>query len=492
MSIFKRLLGDAVVYSLTPLLSSLVGFLLVPIYTRTFTPTDYGALALVNTTTTFVSILVVFGLDNSSAIWFWDQPEPEERRRTWSTWLAFTTVTSLIFAVAALLLRNVLARALFDDERLSILWVLFAVNIVAANVARIGILWFRMKRTPWPAVMLGAVSSVTTAVFGIYFVVHLKLGLSGVIAGQIAGSWIGAIVALVALRGVLSPRRVDRPRLAPMLRLSAPLVLMTHLSWIMGGAVSYFVNFLCSREDAGLYQVANSIASIIGLVMFAFDQAWAPTALAIRDVPTARRVYGVTVEAAFTLGLLLAFGATAFATPALLIITHPEYVRAHWVLAILALNVVLGNVPSILSVTFAREKVTMPLAKATAVGAFLTVALLPVLAWKLGKEGAALAVLAGTVTILALTWRASQTVFFIDVHLRRVGVATLLTAGWVVAFLVTRHLPASVPMMIGHSSLLFVTLTLALAVLYRTPIAAAWQDARAAKSAGSDDSEEMR
>lgn len=484
MSIFRRLMGDAVVYSLTPLLSSLVGFLLVPVYTRTFTPTDYGALALVNTTTTLATIFVVFGLDNSSAIWFWDQPEPADRARTWSSWLAFTTATSLVVAVLALLLRKPLSRALFSDESLSPLWVLFAANIVAVNIPRIGILWYRMERAPWPAVLLGAVSSVGTATFGVYFVVHLKLGLPGAIAGQAAGSWLGTTVALIALRRVFSLRAVDVKRLPPMLRLSAPLVLMTNLNWVMSGAVSYFVNFLCSREDAGLYQVANSLSSILGLIMFAFDQAWAPIALSIREVPVARRVYGVTVEAAFALGLLLAYGATVFATPGLLIITHPEYVRAHWVLALLALNTAMINIPSVLSVTFAREKVTMPLAKASAAGAFVTVALLPLLAWRLGKEGAALAVLGGTTTIFVLTFIASQKVFPIEIRLGRVGVATLLTAGWVVAFVVSRHLVASLPGMLGHSAVLFLSLTVALGILYRHPLAAAWAERRAERDDG--------
>lgn len=482
MSIFRRLLSDAVVYSFTPLLSSLVGFLLVPIYTRTFSPADYGALALVNTTTTLASIFVVFGLDNSSAIWFWDKPEPEERSRTFSTWMAYTTVTSLLVALVAVVLRGPLSSWLFGDRSLSFLWVLFAVNLVAVNIPRIGILWYRMQRTPWPAVLLGAVSSVGTAAFGILFVVKLRYGLPGVIGGQAAGSWLGTLVALYALRAVFRARAVDVPRLKPMLILSAPLVLMTNLNWVMSGAVAYFVNFLCSREDAGLYQVANSLSSILGLVLFAFDQAWAPIALAIREVPVAKRVYGVTVEAALILGLLLAFAATTFARPALLIITHPEYVRAEWVLALLALNTVLINIPSVLSVTFAREKVTMPLAKATAVGATVTVVLVPLLAWRMGKEGAALAVLVGTVFILGLTFRASQIVFPIEVRLGRVGVAAGLMAVWAAVFVVTRGLVlGSLALMIAHATALVLSLVTAVAMVYRAPLREAWTEARSSR-----------
>jgi O-antigen/teichoic acid export membrane protein len=478
VNLVKRLLGDAVVYSVTPLLSALVGFVLVPIYTRTFTPSDYGALALVNTTTTLAAIFVVFGLDNSTAIWFWEHPEPEERHRTFSTWLAFTTTGSCVFALAAILFRAQLAHWVLKQDNLSTLWLLFAANIVALNVTRIGIVWFRMHRTPWPAVLLGGLTSIGTGAFGVYFVVRLKLGLAGVIAGQAASAWLGAVVTLITLRRVFSVRAIDRSRVAPMLRLSAPLVLMIHLSWLMSGAVSYFVSFLCSRADVGLYQVANSLASVLGLVIFAFDQAWAPTALAIREVPVAKRVYGVTVEAVFVLGLLLAFTTTTFARPALQIITQPQYVDGQWVLAILALNTVLINIPSVLSVTFARQKVTMPLLKATAAGAAVTVVVLPFAAKLLGKEGAALAVLLGTIVIVGLTFTFSQRIFPIEIELRRAGSAVLLTAAWLAVFLATRRFVTALGMTIAHAMVLVVSLTATLILLYRARLRAGWLEAR--------------
>lgn len=480
-SVLRRLLGETVIYSLTPLLSSLVGLLLVPIYTRQFSPSDYGALAQVNTTTTFAAMIVVFGLDNSAAIWFWDQPEPEARARTWSTWAGFTFGTSLLIAALAATFSRPLAAVILKDESLAPMWLLFSANIVAFSFPRIGILWFRMQRSPWSAVSLAAAASLGNALFSILFVVHFRFGLPGIIGGQAVGSWLGALATLFALRRVVSPRKFHAAQLLPMLKLSAPLVLMGNLSWLMGSAVTYFVNFLCSREDAGLYQVASSLSSILGLVMFAFDQAWLPFALSIRDEATARRVYGVAVEASLVLGLLMAFTATLFARPILLVFTHPQYVAAEWVLAILALNTVLVNVPSILSVTFAREKLTMPLAKATAVGVVVTVALLPFLARAFGKEGAAASVVLGSVVIFVVTFRASQLVFPIDVRLPRVAAASVASALAAAAFYFTRTLTSTMGGMIALRSALVVGLALALALLYRGPLRAAWTEGRAAR-----------
>lgn len=481
MGFFRRLLSDAVIYSLTPLLSSFVGFLLVPVYTRTFSPSEYGALALVNNTTTLATILVMFGLDASSARWYVEHSDPAERSRTFSTWLAFTSVASMLLAVLAAALRRPLARWLLGDDSLASVWLLFGLNLVAVNVPRIANLWYRMEQAPWLAVGLAALASVGTAVAGIAFVVHFHFGLLGVIGGQALGSWLGAVAAAIGLRRIWRIRSVDHVRLAPMVRFSAPLVLMTNLNWVMSGAVAYFVNFLCSREDAGLYQVANSLSGMLGLVITAFDQAWAPLALAIPEDRVARRVYGVAVEAAFTLGVFLAFAALVFARPALLLITGPQYVSAHWVVGILALNVVLFNIPSVLSVTFARQKKTMPLASATAAGTVVTLAALPPLALKLGKAGAALGVLLGTVTILLLAFRSSQHVFRINVSLRRVGSAAFLVAAWALGFLLVRTFIISFGGSIALGIALTLTLGGALVAVYREPLQRAWAEGRAAR-----------
>lgn len=478
MNPLRRLLSDAVIYSVTPMLSALVGLILIPIYTRSLSPSEYGALAQVNTTTALATTFVVFGLDNSSAIWFWEHPEAHERSRTFSTWLAFTLSTSALVGFVAILARKWLAQMLLHDSGLHAVWLLFAANILMLNVVRIGVMWFRMERTPWPAVSLSGFTALATGVCGVYFVVGLRLGVAGVIASQAAGSWLGAIATGFRLRRVFSLRAVDLSRLTPMLRLSAPLVLMTNLNWVMGSSVTYFVNFLCSSRDAGLYQVASSLVGVLGLLMFAFSQAWSPFALAIRDAATAKRVYGITVEATLVLGLLFAFSAAVFAQPALLLIADPRYVAARWVFVVLAFNAVIIYVPSVLAVTFAREKVTMPLAKASALGTVVCVILLPILARHLGKEGAALAVLFSSVTVLLVAFRASQSVFPIHIDLRRVGAAIVIVCVWFALFMSLRGWAQDMLTMIAMGTVLLASIALALAALYRGPLRMAWAGAR--------------
>ena len=99
----KELLGGSLIYGLSGMISSAMMLFLVPIYTRVFTPADYGVLNLINITYFLLTIFVIFGLDNSAALWFWDKTEDEERKKTFASWAYFSLAFSSAVAVLILL-----------------------------------------------------------------------------------------------------------------------------------------------------------------------------------------------------------------------------------------------------------------------------------------------------------------------------------------------------------------------------------------------------
>jgi O-antigen/teichoic acid export membrane protein len=76
----RTLFSDSVIYGLSGVISRFIGIFLVPVYTRLFTPEDYGVLSLVGSSLAVVSIFVGLGLDNSAHRWFWDTKDEQDRQ----------------------------------------------------------------------------------------------------------------------------------------------------------------------------------------------------------------------------------------------------------------------------------------------------------------------------------------------------------------------------------------------------------------------------
>src|SRR5437762_4971560 len=88
----RRLVSHVVIYGFGNAGTRVVGFLLVPVYSRYLTPEDYGVLALV---TMFGQVLYTFmNMGQSSALFrtYYRHDDPEERNTviTTSLWLILT------------------------------------------------------------------------------------------------------------------------------------------------------------------------------------------------------------------------------------------------------------------------------------------------------------------------------------------------------------------------------------------------------------------
>ncbi|MBL0198953.1 MAG: hypothetical protein IPP81_01940 [Chitinophagaceae bacterium] len=85
----KKLLGDSFIYGLSGIITSFIGVFLIPLYTSVFNPEDYGIIALLSSLQTIVTIIIIFGMDNSFAVWYWDKPTEEGKGIAASNWFFF-------------------------------------------------------------------------------------------------------------------------------------------------------------------------------------------------------------------------------------------------------------------------------------------------------------------------------------------------------------------------------------------------------------------
>src|ERR1051326_3118921 len=95
-SYIKQLFSESVIYGLSRVAVKLVNFFIIPLYTRFFSPDEYGLLGLINNGMYLFTIVLILGLDSAAAVYFWDKGEVNERKKTFSTWFWTQTVISAI------------------------------------------------------------------------------------------------------------------------------------------------------------------------------------------------------------------------------------------------------------------------------------------------------------------------------------------------------------------------------------------------------------
>ena len=77
----KFLLTHSSIYGLGNVVSQLVAFVLLPLYTRYLTPKDYGVLEAVDISTGIIGIVVTMGIARALSRFYYEKEEGKARKR---------------------------------------------------------------------------------------------------------------------------------------------------------------------------------------------------------------------------------------------------------------------------------------------------------------------------------------------------------------------------------------------------------------------------
>ena len=126
----KTLIGHIIVYGLGNSSTRLIGFFLIPVYTRYLTPADYGVLALVGMLDQMLFILMNMGQSTALFRTYFGHENPEDRNTVLTTSLWLIVLAVLPIGLLALLLSQPLAWLLTGDSGYAP-WVMLGVGGVA-------------------------------------------------------------------------------------------------------------------------------------------------------------------------------------------------------------------------------------------------------------------------------------------------------------------------------------------------------------------------
>jgi O-antigen/teichoic acid export membrane protein len=410
--LIKQLAGESVIYGISGMVSRFIGIFLVPLYTRVLLPEDYGRLNLVNTTFYFISVLIVCALDNSAARWFYDTEEESDRKKTISSWFWFQLATSVL-ALFIITIFSAIFSNIILKENTPILFIIPALGLLTTILPVILINWLRMSRKPLHTVIFTTVSVLLNIGFNIFFTLYHKMGVKGILLAAVISNSIVSLYALYTLRNWLLIKYISKFRLKEMLKFALPLIPTSVAFWVLNGSSSYVLSHYYGKAEVGLYQIGNMLASVVTMIVGAFQMAWGPFAFSIINKPEAKKIYALVLTLYTTLMCTMALGTALFAQEGLMILTTSKYYSAQWVGGILAFNGIIYGFAYIAVMGISKVKTTTPIAFAVIVAAMLTAILYFILVPLLGKEGAALSTALGYIFVPVYVFYKSQKVWFI-------------------------------------------------------------------------------
>ncbi len=473
MSSAIRTLGrHTAIYSFGTMLSKLTSFILLPIYTRYLTPADYGVLELTSMTLDFLGIVLGVNVANSVYRFYAEANSKRDQDLVMSTAAIGKIISAVLLAIGGLLLSPWLSAVITPERGSPTYFRLFFLISIMQSAEIIPFLMCRALHRSVLVVTINLARLIGLIAFNIFFVVHMGMGVKGILLSNLI---VSTIVAAGMLRFMFRSTgyRFSFDLLREMWRFSFPIAFVSLGNFFLVFSDRYFLNHYVGPAAVGLYALAYRFGFVMSAFVAApFMQIWGPERFQIAKRPNAGAIFR-RVFLYFNIGL----GCTSlliamFVRDVLKVMAAPNFWGAYAVVPLILIAQVLQHWSSFNNLGLLLVKKTKKLAWGSAIAIPSVLVLNYLLIPRYGIWGAAAATIIAYVLRFVVVQRHSQQEYRIDYDWPRVArlYAILIPA------VIVRELLGAMP--IVTSLVTCVTLSaLALAAVYRYVLGA---DERAA------------
>jgi O-antigen/teichoic acid export membrane protein len=420
----KELFRHSAIYGLGSIVARFLGVLLLPLYTRYLSPSDYGLIETLVALAAVLSALVAQAMKSAFFRFYFDSVEPARRLLVVRTAFWYVMAASTATLVVGVAFSREISWVLFHTHHHADLVIASFIGLWAAmNYDQMTSL-FRVEQrsTAYVAATLANVGITIAAT--VLLVVAFDQGPLGVLVGNFTGTLAVYAALLLYSRHALG-LQFDRPLYRAMNKFGLPLVPSAVALWLTNFADRFFLIKLTNPHEVGLYSIGVRVASAIVLLLTAFRLAWPAFAYSIDDDREASRTYSFVLTYVIFVCCWLSLGLGLLAPWILRLITTKPFYPAENVVAPLAFGVAAFAGYVVVQIGTGRARQTRTNWVVTGIAAALNIVLNIALIPPYGRMGAAIATLISYAVLFALmAWRA-HAVFPVSYQWRRVATVGL-------------------------------------------------------------------
>ena len=389
----KQLGKDSIIYGIGGALARGISFFLLPVYTRIFTPIDYGTIEMLSVMNSLLAAVLVMGMDSAQSMYFFKNKE--EGRETQGRIISSILQWRLFWGTAIVLIATSLTpllNALFFNGKLG--WEYFAIAFFGTLFAQImtqSAEVMRLLYRPWGYIGITLAQSLLAATLVLTAVLVFDQGILGFFLGTAAASIGAAALGWFRIREYLTFKRLHMDWWPQLVRFGAPLVPAGLAMYLMNTADRWFIQYYHGEEALGIFAVGAKFALLMAVGVETFRTAWWPIAMDAMHSDDGPETFRIISQLYMGLGVAAVIILTLLSPWLVRLLTAPAFHSAWPVVGILAWQALFYGFFLIASAgIWKAEKTYLNLylmGGAAIIGLFLNWALVPTY----GGVGAALA-----------------------------------------------------------------------------------------------------
>lgn len=386
----KQILKHSLIYGLGIYIGKAVGFLMIPVYTRFLSPSDYGVITLLNLTSWLIGILLAVGI-SSSVYRFYFQYGEDERKDVISSALIFITFLSILVIIILSIFSHSISNLVFKESTYAYYLQLIFISTLFDMIAILPGAYIRVLRKSVFFSIL-ALSRLGLALsLNIYLIVFLKMGVKGVLWSGIYSSLFMAAVSLVyTIRKVKLRFSIDK--LKGMLKYGFPLMPETIFVFFIHFSSRYFLQHFFGLKEVGIFSLGYKFSILLPfLISQPFGLIWSTYRFEVANRENANEFYSRILTYYFLVSISFCLFLSVFIKDIIRIVATPAFYSAYHIVPLVTLGFVFWGLSTVFDTGILLRKKTyfktLTAALAMVISLFLNYLLIP----RIGIFGAAIA-----------------------------------------------------------------------------------------------------
>jgi O-antigen/teichoic acid export membrane protein len=382
------LLKHCSIYSLGNFIGQAVSFLLLPLYTRYLTPSDYGVLSLVNITTDIIGIVIGLGIVDSVIRFYHDYDTEEGRNLVISNSYWISIIIAVVSIPILLFGTSPLSYLVFHSDKYSEMFIVSVTSMLIGINSNISFTFLRIKAQSLTYIKLNILNMVLSIGLNIYFIVYLKTGVIGILYSALISKVIFSLligIPIIAQVGI----RFSRKLTSEMLAFSFPLIFSSVFRVIINESDKYFINYFFSPFQTGIYSICQKIGtSVHALVISPFLQAYLPRRFEIMKNADADKTFASILDCFFVVICFIGLALSVLSNCIVHLMTTEKFYPAAQYIPLSVLSMVIFSLKYHFEIGIMVEKKTKYIAYINGISSVINIALNFLLISRFGLWGA--------------------------------------------------------------------------------------------------------
>jgi len=441
------------------ILQRCVSFVMLPIYTRCLTPTDYGIIELLSMVLDFVGIIL--GLRVGQAIFrFYEKYDNiQDKNEVITTSMYLVALLNLSGILLIVLSAKPLTYFVFGDYDNVFFLILFSFTLLGQGFMEIPMTFLRAQQKPWLYIAFSMLKLALQLGLNIYFVVIRDLHVAGVIYSAL----LSAATMVIILGGytfVHTGWRASVVKAKQLVSFSIPLVLTGIVSFYITFGDRYFLRSIIGIAEVGVYSLGYKFGFILAFLVGApFGNIWDSEKYKIHRKENAREEYRRIFRGYNLVLFIVVVGISVFVKDLLKIMSASAFWPAANIVPIVLVAYVTNMWTGFTNLGVMLEQKTIEITYGTLMAAALVTAAYLFLIPHFGAMGAAWASLLAFGTRFVWVYWRSKRLYDMGLSWKPVGVLVLLG---IIAISLSYLTPDDLLVSLCLNTIIFVTSCLSL------------------------------